>query len=189
MLWISAASLLLALGYASTDAFLYLIPAFLCFAIWIGMGLGRLMDAASQRLHWIGPLIGLGFLLAQSIQTGTYWHLVDASQDQRAEDFGSDVLRLAPADAIVFAEGDGAVFSLWYYQYAEKQRPDLTIVATDLLHFDWYQQILHTVYPDLNVPGPFPFVETIIVANPEHPVCSVQYIQIADIACVPVRDP
>jgi len=37
LLWIVVVSSGFAIGYASSDAFLYLIPAFLCFAIWIGM--------------------------------------------------------------------------------------------------------------------------------------------------------
>ena len=45
MLWIVVASSAFAIGYATADAFLYLIPAFLCFAIWIGIGLGGLMEA------------------------------------------------------------------------------------------------------------------------------------------------
>jgi hypothetical protein len=190
-LWIVAASSAFTIVYATTDAFLYMIPipAFLCFAIWIGMGLGRLMDASSRRFQIIGPLIGLVFLVILFVQAGTNWQQVDASQDQRAEIFGKDVLAQAPAHAIVFAEGDRAVFTLWYFQYAMQDRPDLAVVATDLLQFAWYEQTLHSNYPDLNLPVPFPFPETIVVANSERPVCYVQYIQLAEITCLPARDP
>lgn len=188
-LWIVAASSAFAIVYATTDAFMYMIPAFLCFAIWIGMGLGGLMDASSRRFHIIGPLIGLVFILTLFIQAGNHWPQVDASQDQRAELFGEDVLALAPAHAIVFAKGDRAAFTLWYFQFGLQNRPDLAILATDLLQFDWYEQTLHSNYPDLNLPGPFPFPETVVVANSERPVCYVQYIQSAEISCFPARDP
>ncbi len=189
MLWIVVASSAFAIVYATPDSFMYLIPAFLCFAIYFGMGLGGLMEAFSRRFHIIGPLIGLVFILILFFQAGNNWSQVDASHDQRAEVFGQDVLALAPAHAIVFAKGDPAVFTMWYFQYAMKNRPDLAILATDLLQFDWYQQTLHANYPDLNLPGPFPFSETVVVANSERPVCYIQYIQSAEISCFPARDP
>jgi hypothetical protein len=113
---------------------------------------------------------------------------VDASHDQRAEQFGRDVIGQAPDHAIVFAKGDRAVFALWYFHFALHERPDLAIVAVDLLHFDWYQQNLRVPYPGLNVPGPFPFVETVIVANPDRPKCYVEYQQLPQIQCLPARD-
>jgi hypothetical protein len=188
MLWIVAVSLAFAIGYATTDAFIYLIPAFLCFAIWIGMGLGRLMDAASKRLHGIGPLVGLILILTLLIQAWYHLPQVDASHDLRAESFGKSVISIAPAHALVFAQGDEAVFTLWYFQYAQRNRPDLVVVATDLLGFNWYLQTLHITYPDLNLPGPFPFIETVVVANPGRPICYVQYIQVPEINCLPARD-
>jgi hypothetical protein len=189
LLWIVVVSSVFAIGYATTDAFLYLIPAFLSFAIWIGMGLAGLMDAIPERFRSIKPLIGLAFILVLLLQARIHRPLVDASRDQRAESFGTEVLTLAPANAIVFASGDRAVFALWYFQYALRNRPDLVIVATDLLQFPWYEQTLHATYPDLNLPVAFPFAETVIVANSEHPVCYVQYIQSAEISCLPARNP
>jgi hypothetical protein len=137
-LWILLASSLFAIGYGTTDAFMYLIPAFLCFALWIGLGLSGLIKAISPRFQTLGLAIGLVFLLILFVQAGTHWRQVDASQDQRAEQFGEDVLALAPQDAIVFAQGDRAVFTLWYFQFALQTRLDLAIIATDLLQFDWY---------------------------------------------------
>jgi len=114
---------------------------------------------------------------------------VDASRDFRAEQFGGDVLNQAPAHAIVFAKGDRAVFTLWYFHFALQNRPDLAIVAMDLLHFDWYQQTLRSHYPDLNLPGPFPFAETVVAVNPGRPVCYVEYLQLPQIQCVPAQVP
>ena len=177
-----------AIVYATKDAFIYLIPAFLCFSIWIGVGLGRLMVASSKRFRIIRLGIGLVFILIVLIQAWKVCPSVDASHDQRAESFGKSVLSLAPAHAIVFAKGDEAVFSLWYFQYALRDRTDLAIVSTDLLQFNWYLQTLRSTYPDLNLPDPFPFAETVVVANPDRPVCYVQYIQASEINCLPAGD-
>jgi hypothetical protein len=188
-LWIVAAFSVFSIIYATRDSFLYLIPVFLCFAIWIGMGLAGLMDVFSQRFHKGGIAVGLAFILSLFILAGNNWSQVDASHDLRAEQFGRDVLNQAPAHAIVFAKGDRAVFTLWYFHFALKNRPDLAIVAMDLLHFDWYQQTLQTYYPDLSVPGPFPFATTVVAANPGRPVCYVENLQLPQIQCLPVKVP
>ncbi|MGB8212196.1 MAG: DUF2723 domain-containing protein [Anaerolineales bacterium] len=185
-LWVVAASSAFAMIYATDDAFVYLIPALLCFAIWIGLGLGGLMNAFPIRARIIRPFIGLALILVLLLQAWKAWPQVDASHDQRAETFGESVLSIAPAHAIVFATGDEAVFTLWYFQYALRNRPDLAIVATDLIQFKWYLQTLQSTYPDLHLPGPFPFVETVVKANPDRPVCYVQYTQVAEINCLPV---
>jgi hypothetical protein len=134
-------------------------------------------------------VVGLVIMLTIFWQAWNTWPQVDASQDQRAESFGSSVLTLAPAHAIVFATGDEAVFSLWYFQYVLKDRSDLAIISADLLQFTWYLQTLRHTYPDLNLPGSFPFQETIVVANPARPVCYAQYIQAPEINCLPASDP
>jgi MFS family permease len=188
MIWIVTVYSAFTIGYATTDAFMYLIPAFLCFAIWLGIGLGRLMDTFSRRLHGIGGLIGLILILTLLIQAWFQRSQVDASDDLRAESFGRNVLSLAPVHALVVTKGDEAVFTLWYFQYALGNRPDLAIIATDLLQFNWYMQTLHATYPDLNLPGPLPFAETVVEANPGRSICYVQYIQVPEINCLPARD-
>lgn len=182
-LWIVLTFFFFAVIYATRDSFVYLIPVFLCFSIWIGLGIGGLMDLFAQRFHQIGISIGLIFILYLFIQAGNHWSQVDASRDLRAERFGEEVLARAPANAIVFAVGDKAIFTMWYFHYALQQRTDLVVVATDLLHFDWYQKTLGTNYPDLKLPGPFPFAETVMAANPDHPVCRIQYDSKAVIDC------
>ncbi len=45
------------------------------------------------------------------------------------------------------------MLSLWYFHYALHQRPDLVVIANDLLPFDWYRQNLRYTYPDLIMPA------------------------------------
>ena len=188
-IWISILFFAFAIVYATHDSFMYLIPAFLCFAIWIGLGLGGVMDIFVQRFRQIGAAGGLIFILYLFILAENHWTQVDASQDLRAERFGEEVLARAPANAIVFAKGDKAIFTMWYFHYALQNRPDLVVVVTDLLQFDWYQETLHTNYPDLSLPGLFPFAETVVAINPERPVCHIQYVQLTEIHCLPAQAP
>ncbi|MCE9644916.1 MAG: DUF2723 domain-containing protein [Chloroflexi bacterium] len=188
-LWAALVFALFAIVYATADSFVYLIPVFMCFSIWIGFGLNGLMEMTGLRSSRLGIAAGIFFLFFLWMYAGKNWHQVDASRDFRAERFGEQILVKAPENAIVFAKGDKAVFTLWYFHLALKKRPDLIVVASDLLHFDWYQKSLLGTYPQLNLPGPFPFTETVVLANSAHPVCYVEYIQLPDILCPSPRGP
>jgi hypothetical protein len=83
----------------------------------------------------------------------------------------------------VFAQGDPAIFSLWYYHYALHERTDIAVIAIELLQFDWYQETLKATYPSLSVPEPYPYPDTLIAANPNRPVCIVEYEGQANIRC------
>jgi hypothetical protein len=187
-IWIGSTFLVFAIGYATNDSYIYLIPAFLCFSIWIGLGLARLMELLFKGFPRVGAGLGLIFILYLFFLAGIHWPEVDASHDLRAENFGKEVLAQAPANAIVFAKGDKAIFTMWYIHFALQNRPDLAIVVTDLLGFDWYQETLHSTYPQLNLPGLFPFAEVMAAKNPERPVCHIEYDQTAKIDCLPAQD-
>jgi len=184
-LYLMVTSSVFSIVYDSFDSYVYLIPALISFSIWMGLGIDGLMKAAhhrAPRLAWGLPLLLALYLL--SLLPG-HWTQADASQDLRAENFGQEVLAAAPANAVVFAKGDQAVFTLWYFHFALHRRPDLMIIATDLLHFDWYQETLRSTYPSLVLPGPFPFPETVMYANPLAPACSVGYDEETIMECQP----
>jgi hypothetical protein len=184
-LWIALASVIFAIVYGTYDSFVYLIPAFLCFSIWIGIGLDGIMKASASRWKFAGVMIGLVyavFIFASAINT---WHQVDSARDPIAEQFATMVLTQAPDHAIVFAQGDQAVFDLWYFHYALHQRSDLVVIASDLLAFDWYLDTLRHTYPDLNLPGYLPWTTSVIAENPQRPVCYVRYEAQTEIQCLP----
>ncbi|MBN2117205.1 MAG: DUF2723 domain-containing protein [Anaerolineales bacterium] len=182
-IWMMAAFSAFAVVYGTPDSFVYLLPVCLGFSIWIGIGLAGIMPVLPQRLSRLGPYLSPGFILFLFLLIGNHLPLVDASRDLRAETFGREVLARAPQDAIIFARGDKAIFTMWYFHFALKERPDAAIVATELLGFDWYQQTLHATYPELELPGPFPFAERLAALNPARPVCFVEYMEEARIQC------
>jgi hypothetical protein len=170
MFWVALAFFLFPLAYETRDSFVYLLPVFLCFSIWIGAGLAGLMDAAPR----INPALALMLLALIGIRAGWHWSQVDASHDARAENFGRAVVSTVPQNAIVFAEGDQAALALWYYHYALKERPDMAVIATDLLPNEWYQQTLRRNYPALNLPDEFfMFTAEIVAHNPEKEICYI----------------
>ena len=182
-IWIACVYATLAFLYRSEDSYVYLVPAFLCFALWLGIGLSRLIDPFIFRY----PVLQLGFGLLIAgyfvVRTLTFIGDVDASHDFRAESFGKEVLSGAPKNSILFAQGDESIFTLWYFHFALGERPDLAVVAVDLLHFDWYQENLRSIYPALKIPGPFPWPETIAEANRSRAACHVQYRDHTEMDC------
>jgi hypothetical protein len=181
--WTAVVHLLVAAIYQSPDAQVYLIPALLCFSVWAGLGfagLTRWMTVHSRLFQ-----AGLGILIcvyfaARGLSLVLH---VDASRDLTARSFAREVFSQAPQNAMIFARGDHAVFALWYYHFALGERPDLTVAADDLLHFDWYQETLRETYPELVVPGPLPWAESIAAANPSRIACSVEYLDRTVMVC------
>ena len=169
--------------YNSVDSYVYLIPMFISFAIWIGLGICRLAHRLSQN-GLIGLGIGLLLIAYFLVHSMSYAKQVDASHDFRAEGFSREILSAAPENAILFAKGDQAVFALWYFHFALKERSDLAVIATDLLHFDWYQENLKSTYPSLILPDFFPWPGTVAAVNPARPACYVQYDERTEMECI-----
>lgn len=178
---IALVSCAFSLLYNTADSFVYLLPAFLSLALWLADGLcwlqqfGRPFRAAALGL----------ILLSLTWQTWQAWPQVDASRDASAETFGRQVMSSLPPRALVFASGDRAVFALWYFHFALGQRPDLHILASDLLGFDWYRETLAYTYSSLSLPPAAVFEKSLSLANPGLPVCQVSYTNWTQLYCLP----
>ncbi len=182
-LWIAFAFSVFSLQYGTVDSNLYLIPVFLCFASWIGVGLQGVFDIIGRRLLVGKVIMGLLVITFMIFSVLNALPNVDASQDDRADQFVNMVFSQSPEHAILFAKGDRAVFSLWYHHYALQERSDLFIIASDLLHFPWYLETLRETYPALNLSEPFPWTVTIMEENPGLPVCYVSDTKTSQIEC------
>ncbi len=172
--WLFFAFSIFSIGYDSYDSDVYLIPAFMGFSIWVGIGAVGLIDWAHHRRDWMGGLLGALILFGLVVPAVFHFQTVDASHDQRAESFGDKVIQIAPPQAIVFTEGDEATFALWYFHFALHLRPDMIVIASNLLPYDWYRSTLSSTYPALILPiHPFQTWEmAVIEANSNHPICT-----------------
>lgn len=161
------------LQYDVADWPVYLLPVFLAFSVWIGMAVGQITALWSVRSTAAPLIIGAVCVAYLGVRTVGNWPRVDASHDLSAERFGRMVMTTAPADAILLAQGDQAVFSLWYFQYGLRQRPDLIVIANDLLGFDWYRANLEHTYGGLRLPtSEADLWQTAIrELNPGRPIC------------------
>jgi hypothetical protein len=142
-----------AVGYDTSDSNVYLVPAFLLFAVWIGVGAWTVLRALREK--WV-PLVGLaGGVWLAIILSGVWVNLsaLDVSHDRSAYDWGMATLEGMPEGGLIVTGQDGETFTLWYLQYVEGVRPDVAVVDKDLLGYGWYRRSLQTRYPSLVVAG------------------------------------
>ncbi len=182
--WMFATNTAFAVLYHTEDSYIYLIPAIISFAIWLGWGCACLSNLLSRRWQPAGGILGaltIVYLLGLAA-----WHRpqVDASRDLQAENFAKHALAVLPQKAIVLANGDAVVFALWYEVFALKQRADLAVLAEDLLPFDWYRESLRVTYPGLAIPDhPDIWAAAIQRENASRPFCFLSAEDTTMISC------
>ena len=127
-----------AIGYNTTDSYVYLIPAFVLVAVWLGAGLAEVLDLTGLRD--LSGLLRWGVVLALPLaELVIGWPAADVRMDRTATVFGQAMLEQAPPNAILVTARDAHTFTLWYFHYACGQRPDVTVVDRDLLEMPWYR--------------------------------------------------
>jgi hypothetical protein len=143
-----------AIGYNTTDSYVYLLPALLIFSLWIGWGLydlaNALLNLSSSRLG-AGNLIVWGMVLLPLVSLALNFPQQDISQDTEAYDFAQQSLQRVAPGAVIIADDDAQTFALWYSRYGLAQRPDVAIVNTNLLPYAWYRQTLHKTHSNLRI--------------------------------------
>jgi hypothetical protein len=175
LLWVFSSYSLLALAYHTADSSVYLLPATLVGAVWIGFALWAAWPARWRALPW-GKLLSLVFFLVLLARFPAVYRQVDPRPDHRLGQFSQSLLEAAPPRAMVLTQSDPDTFSLWYDHFGLKRRPDIAVVATSLTSFRWYQETLVHTYPDLRLPAPsqdgdVQWGERVIQLNPDRPIC------------------
>jgi hypothetical protein len=126
--WIALACALFSSLYNVLDVESYFLPALVAVATLAAVGLDRW--AARRAARWLFPLSVAALLAANFGQASL-------RGDRIGREYGDDLLRSTPADAILLSFGDTATHALWYLQDVEGQRSDVTSVSVDELS-DWY---------------------------------------------------
>lgn len=90
-----------------------------------------------KQKNWNIPflivLISLGLLLEFHLA----WKLDNRHTNYVISDFAMNILKTAEPNSIVLSVGDPVTGPLWYLQ-SIGVRPDVTVIDTNLLNFDWY---------------------------------------------------
>jgi len=158
-----------ALGYNTADSYVYLIPAYLVFALWIGRGIAYLLILALEQRKRSGSLPVLGLvitLLLPLIPLGLNYASLDLSEDVEAASYSAGVVGQVSPGSIIISSTDAHTFSLWYAQEVSDPRADIVILDRDLLQYPWYAEDLRNRYPHLSLrldtSDPFLLVESLV---------------------------
>jgi hypothetical protein len=145
-----------AIGYNTTDSYVYVLPALSVFAAWIAMGLADIWERvaavreSAPRAMLAGAAAVLLALPAASL--GMNWTASDLSRDHEAQDYVDESLAALPADAVVLADGDRQTFALWYARWAVSSPFRGDIISLPLLQFEWYRAQVQGRNPGLTLP-------------------------------------
>ncbi len=132
--------------YASRNSFVYLLPVFILFALWMAWGLGDL--AQRTRMHWsrFGLLILL--LVLPAFNLVTQYPGMNLSHDKEAYAYAQRAIETLPRDAVIIADGDQHLFALWYYRYVvQPNLSQIAIVSQELIQYDWYYEQVRREIP------------------------------------------
>jgi hypothetical protein len=172
--------------YNTTDSYVYLLPSYLLFAMWMARGASYLLRDAI--IPWINKgrdrvsttsrplwLLSLPLLLLPVFILSANLRDLDLSNDREAYEYAATVFAQVPADAVIIAGTDAHVFSLWYLLYVQGAAPHAAVVAEGLFQYQWYKDTLLRNHPQLAVPrstaDPYDQLFAFIDANlPRHPV-------------------
>ena len=125
---------LFAVGYATTDSLMYLLPLLPLLVPLLGVGLRYLVDKGLPA--WATLVLPLVLLVWN-------WQAVDLHRDNEAVLWYNRVLAETPADAVLITtQGDQYTFALWYAQEALDLRPDVLVIDRNLWWQESYQQFL-----------------------------------------------
>jgi hypothetical protein len=152
-----------AIGYNTTDSYIYLIPSFLVMALWLGKGVHCVLIAFRELLGRIARtarpsstfflLSSCAFLLLPLFSLVSNYGALNLNLDQTASDYGAGVLRTLSTNAIVITDTDPHTFALWYFHYGEGVRADVAVLNATLLQYDWYRESIKRLYPHLTIPN------------------------------------
>lgn len=151
--------LLYAFLYNASDAIVLTLPA------WLLLSLA--LTAAFKQLNRWGIVLPFAALLLNFSQ-------IHSAELHKVRPFAEQIINSSPADAILMSSGDPDIFALWYFHFAEGQRPDLIVVDDQLFAFDWYRNRLQARYPELQglAADDLPTFRDLNAS--QHPICTVK---------------
>lgn len=113
-------------------------------------GLGILI-LASLLITPSRPVPSFLFILAlvPCLMVVRGWASANQEKQTLAFDYGENLLKSLPRDAVFFAEGDEDYFPLYYLQQVAHQRPDVAMVPSFTLFEPWGVEQVERLHPEL----------------------------------------
>ncbi|PIS30814.1 hypothetical protein COT42_02400 [Candidatus Saganbacteria bacterium CG08_land_8_20_14_0_20_45_16] len=123
----------------------FMLPAFLFFTLWFGLGLAKLTQYLKGPTQKAGLWLAMIALLFFSFTI--HYSTCNKNNYYYAADLAENILTSLPADAIIFTGTDTTAFTLWYFQGVEYKRKDVKIISTTQHQWRAYQML--KAWPEL----------------------------------------
>ncbi len=155
--------------YQTPDSLLLILPAFVLLSLSLATGFTKL-----KQWSFVFPLILLILNFNQQ----------NLSQNHAIRSQVNMIFNQIPQDAIVITPGDPSIFTLWYFNLVENQRPDITLVDSNLFAFDWYRRQLENQHPQLKGVDA-DNLNLFVKSNSNRTICSVSVAHADSTICHP----
>jgi len=147
-----------AIGYNTTDSYVYLIPSYLVFATWLGVGIHYLFTTLQRlsngvRVRAASAFASVLLLCLPFVSLSRNFSSLDLSKDRTAYEYGTKAFEVLEPSAIVIADTDRHTFALWYFSYVVGKRPDVVVLNRTLLGYSWYRDNVRLLYPQIALPS------------------------------------
>lgn len=149
-----------AITYRTVDSFIYLIPAFMLFSIWMAAGVLRILAGIDEirralpalrrrgRRVIAGGIVVAILVAVPGFSLATNYNRLDLSDDREASDYARAAFDAMEPESIVFTRTEETVFSLWYQSYVAETERAVMPVSVPHIAFDWYWDDLADQFPD-----------------------------------------
>lgn len=102
---------------------------FSAWGVWVAVAIA----AAWKRTRYGSALLALA-----AVPLLGNWSAASRKNDTVARDWAADLLNSVEPYGVIVTGGDNDTFPLWYAQYVEGIRPDVTVIIDEYLGMDWF---------------------------------------------------
>lgn len=135
----------------------WIMPDLLVF-LFVGIGFAFLIKHYKVNRKWA---ISAAIVLVV-LQVGVNFKKENARNNYSFAEFGKNLLKPLPKDAVFFTLGDINTNAVRYVQQCENYRTDVKVLDRSLMSYPWLKRIQQKHYPDIHLPG--------VAYNPRHPL-------------------
>ncbi|MEO6778436.1 MAG: DUF2723 domain-containing protein [Gemmatimonadaceae bacterium] len=136
--------------------------SFSAWGVWVAVAIAELW----QRTRYAAALLAVAV-----VPLAANWSAASRRNDTVARHWAIDLLNSVEPYGVIVTGGDNDTFPLWYAQYVEGVRPDVTVIIDEYLGMDWFvRQLLRAPVRGYNAAAGPALYRDHVWARPTHPV-------------------
>ena len=143
--------------------------SFSAWGVWVAIALGDI---------WQRSRYSVGLLAIAAVPLIGNWSAASRRNDTVARDWAVDILNSVEPYGVLVTAGDNDTFPLWYAQYVEGVRPDVTVIIDQYLGMDWFvHQLLRTPVHKYDAAAGPAIYRNSVWTPPAHPIFRITAAQ------------